>query len=107
MFTGIIKSLGSIVKVKSNGGNKTFFIESDISGNLKADESVNHNGVCLTIEKIKKNTHRVTAIHETLEKTTLGKWQVGDIINLERAMVLNSSLDGHIVQGHADTTAVC
>ncbi len=107
MFTGIIKSLGKIREISIVGSNKTFFIESDISGQLKIDESVAHNGVCLTIEEIKNNLYQVTAIEETLKKTNADSWKVNDSINLEQAMQLNDRLDGHIVQGHVDGTGVC
>lgn len=107
MFTGIIKCLGKIIDIKNNGSNKTFWIESGISTELKVDESVTHDGVCLTIEEIKDNTHRVTAIKETLTKTNLDDWKIGYLINLERSLQMNGRIDGHIVQGHVDTTAVC
>jgi riboflavin synthase len=107
MFTGIIKDLGKITEVSGAGSNKTFFIESHLAGQLKVDESVAHNGVCLTVEEIKDNTYRVTAIEETLRKTNVGNWEKNDLINLEQAMQLNDRLDGHIVQGHVDGTAVC
>ena len=107
MFTGIIECLGSIKSVSINGSNKTFWIESDISAQLNIDESVSHDGVCLTIEDIKENTYKVTAIKETLVKTNLDDWKIGDIVNIERPMQMNGRIDGHIVQGHIDTTAIC
>lgn len=107
MFTGIIESMGNVVALTSNGTNKTFWIRSDISRDLKVDQSVSHNGVCLTVEELKGDQHRVTAIEETLRKTDLGDWTVGQPINLERSMLMNGRLDGHIVQGHADCTAIC
>jgi riboflavin synthase len=107
MFTGIIESLGTIIDVNTLGTNKIFWIESPISTELKPDQSLSHNGVCLTVEEIKKGTHRVTAIEETLRKTNLGDWKPGDQVNLERCLVMNGRLDGHIVQGHVDTTATC
>jgi riboflavin synthase len=107
MFTGIIKDLGKITEVSSAGSNKIFFIESNLAGQLKVDESVAHNGVCLTVEEIKNNMYRVTAIEETLRKTNVGNWKKNDLINLEQAMQLNDRLDGHIVQGHVDGTGVC
>jgi len=107
MFTGIIESMGKIVSLTANGTNKTFWIQSDLSGELKVDQSVSHNGVCLTVEEQKDGQHRVTAIEETLRKTNLGDWKTGGLVNLERSMVLNGRLDGHIVQGHADCTATC
>ena len=107
MFTGIIECLGKIKSVSINGSNKTFWIESDISLQLNIDESVSHDGVCLTIEDVKENTYKVTAIKETLVKTNLDDWKVDGIVNLERSMQMNGRIDGHIVQGHVDTTAVC
>ena len=107
MFTGIIETLGKITDISINDTNRTFYIQSSISPQLKIDESVNHNGVCLTIEDIQHDTYRVTAIHETLLKTNASQWKQGDNINLERAMIMNGRLDGHIVQGHVDSTAVC
>jgi riboflavin synthase len=107
MFTGIIENTGIIQDIIKAGTNKTFWISSPMANELKVDQSLSHNGVCLTIEEIKGDSHRVTAIAETLLKTTLSGWQKGSIINLERCMQLNGRLDGHIVQGHVDTTAKC
>lgn len=107
MFTGIIEKTGFIEEVLSNGSNKTFLVSSPLFSQLKVDQSLSHDGVCLTIEELKNGLHQVTAISETLLKTNLGKWQKGSIINLERCMQLNGRLDGHFVQGHVDTTAVC
>ncbi len=107
MFTGIIENTGVIKELQSNGTNKTFWITSPLSGELKIDQSLSHNGVCLTVEEIKNGMHCVTAIEETLLKTNLGTWQLGSIVNLERCMQLNGRLDGHIVQGHVDVTAEC
>lgn len=107
MFTGIIECLGKIKSIIINGSNKTFWIESDISSQVKIDESVSHDGVCLTVEDIKENTYQVTAIKETLDKTNLDDRKPDDVINLERSMQMNGRIDGHIVQGHVDTTAVC
>lgn len=107
MFTGIIESLGVIRSVETRGTNKTFWIESPISKELKVDQSVSHNGVCLTVEEVKEDLHRVTAIEETLRKTDLGGWETGALVNLERSMLMNGRLDGHIVQGHTDGTGVC
>lgn len=107
MFTGIIESLGTIQKISAEGTNRIFWINSNISSQLKIDESLCHNGVCLTIEELKDNMHRVTAIRETLYKTNLQYWTEGDIINLERSMQLNGRIDGHIVQGHVDGTGKC
>ncbi|HXL54873.1 MAG TPA: riboflavin synthase [Chitinophagaceae bacterium] len=107
MFTGIIESIGKVKRIEKNGSNKTFWISSSISNELKVDQSVSHNGVCLTVEGVTENNHRVTAIEETLVKSNLNAWQVGDEVNLERCMLMNGRLDGHIVQGHVDATAVC
>jgi riboflavin synthase len=107
MFTGIIESLGKVQSIETNGANKTFWIQSPVSAELKIDQSISHNGVCLTVEEIKDNLHRVTAIEETLEKTNLNTWQPGDLVNLERCLIMNGRLDGHIVQGHVDATATC
>jgi len=107
MFTGIVETTGEIKEISIEKSNRVFFIESEISGDLKPDESVCHNGICLTIEKVKKDIYSVTAIQETLEKTTATLWNPGDIINLERAIQMNGRLDGHIVQGHVDGTAIC
>lgn len=107
MFTGIIEQTGVIEAIETKGTNATFWISSPISTELKIDQSLNHNGVCLTVEEINNNLHRVTAIEETLNKTNLGTWKKGTLVNLERCMMLNGRLDGHIVQGHVDTTALC
>jgi len=107
MFTGIVETQGVIKKIVENGRNKTFWIKSSISSKLKPDQSIAHDGVCLTVEEIKASRHRVTAIAETLSKTTLGEWQEGSIINLERCLKINDRLDGHFVQGHVDATASC
>ena len=107
MFTGIIESLGEIVDVSNEGGNVHFSIKSSLTSELKIDQSVAHNGVCLTVVNIEEDVYTVTAIQETLLKTNLGMWRVGDAVNLERAMKLGDRLDGHIVQGHVDATAVC
>jgi riboflavin synthase len=107
MFTGIIESMGLIEAVLPSGSNTSFWISSPISSSLKTDQSVSHNGVCLTVEEVVNDQHRVTAIQETLNKTTLDQWKQGDLVNLERCMTLNGRLDGHIVQGHVDTTATC
>jgi len=107
MFTGIIESLGEVKEVIASGSNKIFWIESPISSDLKMDQSVCHNGVCLTVEEITENMHRVTAIKETLKKTNLGSCKKAGLVNLERSMLMNGRLDGHIVQGHTDTIAIC
>ncbi len=107
MFTGIIETMGIVKNITADGSNKTIWIESGISNELKVDQSVSHSGVCLTIEEIKENSHKVTAIEETLNKTNLNDWKVGDLVNLERSLKLDSWLDGHFVQGHVDDTATC
>jgi riboflavin synthase len=107
MFTGIIETIGLVEEITTTGTNKTFWISSPISHELKVDQSVSHNGVCLTVEALQNGRHQVTAIAETLQKSDLGLWQKGDLVNLERCMMMNGRLDGHIVQGHVDTTATC
>ena len=107
MFTGIIESLGKITDLKVDRGNIDFTIESDISNDLKVDQSVSHNGVCLTVTETNNNTHTVTAVKETLDKSSLINFSVNDLINLERAMKLGERLDGHLVQGHVDGVAKC
>jgi riboflavin synthase len=104
MFTGIIEVLGIVQSIRQEGSNKHFIIESPISSQLKIDQSVSHDGVCLTVVKVENGSHTVTAIDETLQKSNLGKRKVGDAINLERCMVANGRFDGHIVQGHVDQT---
>ncbi len=107
MFTGIIETLGTVKKIVSNNKNLDITIESDITHELKIDQSISHNGVCLTVIEINNKTYTVTAIKETLNKTNLGFLKVNDLVNLERAMKLGNRLDGHIVQGHVDQTAIC
>jgi riboflavin synthase len=107
MFSGIIEATGEINQISTSGSNMVYWISSPISGELKIDQSLSHDGVCLTIDKLKEGMHRVTAISETLKKTNLKEWKKGSIINLERSLLLNSRIDGHIVQGHIDTVAVC
>ncbi len=107
MFTGIIESLAVVKEVILNGSNKTFWLESPISAEFKIDQSVSHSGICLTVEEIQGSSHRVTAIKETLQKTNAGSWEKGDLINLERCLRLNDRIDGHLVQGHVDTTGIC
>ncbi len=106
MFTGIVETLGVIRKIEHDQTNVHLFIESSFAEMLKIDQSVAHNGVCLTVVEINDGFYKVTAIKETVDVTTIGLWKVGDIINLERGMPLNDRLDGHIVQGHVDETAV-
>ena len=107
MFTGIIETLGEVVALKKEGENLHISIQSAITPELKIDQSVSHNGVCLTVVDIQNRVYTVTAIQETLDKTSLGSLVLGSKVNLERAMVLGARLDGHIVQGHVDQTAVC
>ncbi|WP_315816831.1 hypothetical protein [Paraflavitalea speifideaquila] len=107
MFTGIIEALGRIEEVLQAGTNRTLWLSSPITGELKIDQSISHSGVCLTVEEIKSDRYRVTAIAETLEKTNLGSWEVGSLVNLERCLTFQGRLDGHIVQGHVDATAEC
>ncbi len=107
MFTGIIEALGTVRKTEKEGTNIHFIIESPISKELKVDQSVSHNGVCLTVIQADGNAHRVTAIEETLVKSNLGKLRTGNRLNLERSMVNNGRFDGHIVQGHVDQIGVC
>lgn len=107
MFTGIIECLGKIKAIRHELDNVHFEVESPIGHELKIDQSVAHNGVCLTVVALKDNVHTVTAIRETMEKTNLGSWQTGDEVNLERCMPANGRFDGHIVQGHVDCTALC
>jgi len=107
MFTGIIEDLGSVIKLEREQENLHLTIQSKITNELKIDQSVSHNGICLTVVHIEGDTYTVTAIKETLDKTNLGDLKTGDQVNIERAMKLGDRLDGHIVQGHVDQTAVC
>lgn len=107
MFTGIIEKTGIVKEISKSGTNKSFWVESPISGELQADQSICHDGVCLTVETLLEGMHRVTAISETLQKTSLGTWKAGRVVNLERAILPLSRLDGHIVQGHVDATGLC
>ena len=107
MFTGIIESVGRVVSVTSSGTNRIFEINSSISIEIKKDQSLNHNGVCLTVTQVKGGNHFVTAVDETLKKSNLGNLTPGDSLNLERAMLSNGRFDGHIVQGHVGQTAFC
>lgn len=107
MFTGIIESIGKIAKIEPSASNIHLWVESNLTTELKIDQSVAHNGVCLTVVEIKDQLYKVTAINETLQKTSLGTWEVGKLINLERGIKLGDRLDGHLVQGHVDTTAEC
>lgn len=107
MFTGIVEHLATVREVSAQGTNKDFWIESPITHELKIDQSVAHNGVCLTVVELRDDRYRVTAVAETLEKTTLGSWQAGDRVNLERSLRVGDRLDGHFVQGHVDAVAEC
>ena len=107
MFTGIVESLGEIVEINEELDNIHFTVKSEISPELKIDQSLSHSGVCLTVIDIKKNYHTVTAVKETLDKSALKKLKKGDIFNLERAMKMGGRLDGHLVQGHVDDIAKC
>lgn len=107
MFTGIIEDLGKITRLSHKGTNIDFTIESSISNELKIDQSIAHNGVCLTVIRKDAQSHTVTAIKETLDRSNIGDLQEGSQVNLERAMTTNARLDGHMVQGHVDTTAKC
>lgn len=107
MFTGIIEQLGVVKNIQKENENIHFTIEAPFTSELKVDQSVAHNGTCLTVVSINGNEYVVTAIQETLNKTNLGDWKIGSKINLERCMVMNGRLDGHIVQGHVDLTGKC
>jgi len=107
MFTGIIETLGKVAELRHDQGNLHITVESAIAAELKIDQSVAHNGVCLTVIALADGRHTVTAIEETLNKTSIGQLKTGDLVNLERCMQMNARLDGHIVQGHVDQTATC
>jgi riboflavin synthase len=107
MFTGIVEGMGKIKDIRKEGTNYIFFIESDFSNELAVNQSVSHNGVCLTITGIENGVYTVTAVHETLQKTNLGDLKTGDYVNLERSMSTDYRFDGHIVQGHVDQTGIC
>lgn len=107
MFTGIIETLGLVKDIIHRGSNITYLVSSSIGQELKIDQSLAHDGVCLTVESINNDVHQVTAIAETISKTNLTGWKIGSAINLERCMLMNGRLDGHIVQGHVDCTAIC
>ncbi len=107
MFTGIIETMGVVENLQKEGGNLHIQINSDITEERKIDQSVSHNCVCLTVVEISNSSYTVTAVDETLQKSNLGLVSKGDLVNLERAMVLGSRLDGHLVQGHVDSTAIC
>jgi riboflavin synthase len=107
MFTGIIENKAQLIEIKPNQSNISFVFESTLTGEFRIDQSVSHNGVCLTIEQIEGNQYQVTAIEETLQKTSLGILKVGDFVNLERSMKADARFDGHIVQGHVDQIGFC
>ncbi|WP_202702320.1 riboflavin synthase [Flavobacterium sp. UGB4466] len=107
MFTGIIETLGRIHEIRKDQNNLQITVDSTITNELKIDQSVSHNGICLTVVAIKDSLYTVTAIDETILKTNIGDWKEGDIVNLERGMKLGDRLDGHIVQGHVDQTGTC
>jgi riboflavin synthase len=107
MFTGIIETLGRISRLERDQTNLHLWVNTPMAQELKIDQSVAHNGVCLTVVSCSDSEYQVTAIDETLQKTSMNHWQVGDAVNLERAMVVGSRLDGHMVQGHVDQTATC
>ena len=107
MFTGIIEELGEVTDLQDNGGNLDITIKAKMTPELKIDQSVAHNGVCLTVVDLEAENYTVTAIKETLQKTNLKELKFGDLVNLERGMKLDARLDGHIVQGHVDQTAIC
>lgn len=107
MFTGIIETLGTITEINKEQDNLHISVNSSFTNELKIDQSVSHNGICLTVMHINEDNYTVTAIKETIEKTNIGSWKVADTINLERGMRLGDRLDGHIVQGHVDQTAIC
>lgn len=107
MFSGIVEEMATVVGIEQELDNLHFTLTCSFVNELKIDQSVAHNGVCLTVVRIQDNTYTVTAMKETLERSNLGKWQVGDKVNVERSMLMNGRLDGHIVQGHVDQTAIC
>ena len=107
MFTGIIEQLGTVESVQKNGSNVTLTVKATLANDLKVDQSLSHSGICLTVESIQNDTYTVTAIEETLKKTSLSNWEVGTVVNLERCLRFDGRLDGHIVQGHVDTVGKC
>src|SRR5690606_2238287 len=107
MFTGIIEQLGEVTSVESHGSNRHFRIRAAMTPELRVDQSVAHDGVCLTVTAVEGDTYTVTAVEETLRRTNLGQWRPGHAVNLERAMRLGDRLDGHMVQGHVDTVTPC
>lgn len=107
MFTGIIEAVGTVTDIREEGSNRIFLISSELSSELKPDQSVAHDGVCLTVEEAGLNQYRVTAVAETLGKTNLSDWRIGKCINLERCLLMPARLDGHLVYGHVDATGTC
>lgn len=107
MFTGIIETLATVQRIENKGTNQTFTLQCALAKDFKVDQSVSHNGVCLTVESLDNDTYTVTAIQETLQKTNLSSWVLGTQVNIERCLVANGRLDGHFVQGHVDTVGVC
>jgi len=107
MFTGIIEAVGKVTSIVETGTNKTFWVKSPLSHSFTIDQSISHDGVCLTVEEVQENQHRVTAVLETLEKTALNRWKEGKLVNLEQSLLPSKRLDGHFVQGHVDTTGIC
>ncbi|MEZ4927552.1 MAG: riboflavin synthase [Saprospiraceae bacterium] len=107
MFTGIIESLGKVTAIERDRSNVHFTVESNISPELKIDQSVSHNGVCLTVVDVQNSSHTVTAIDETLQRSNLSSWQIDSLVNLERCLPIGGRLDGHLVQGHVDDVAEC
>lgn len=107
MFTGIIEALGKIISIQEEGSNRRFTIESPISHEMKIDQSISHDGVCLTVTSTEGDHHEVIAVEETLNRSHLGRKKVDDLLNLERSMLMNGRIDGHIVQGHVDDVAIC
>ena len=107
MFTGIIESLATVTQVETEGSNRTFTLNASLAPELKVDQSLAHDGVCLTVTAVQGNTYTVTAVEETLRRTTLGNWKPGTVVNLERCLAVGGRLDGHLVQGHVDLAGVC
>ncbi|MFN0215765.1 MAG: riboflavin synthase [Saprospiraceae bacterium] len=107
MFTGIIESLGKVKSVEKDRSNVHFYLDSSLSAALKIDQSVSHNGVCLTVVEVGADWHRVTAVEETLRRSNLGSWEPGTLVNLERCLTMDGRLDGHLVQGHVDELVEC
>lgn len=107
MFTGIIETTARVINIEKQGSNLNFVFRTDIGLELKIDQSLSHNGVCLTVVSVNGNSYKVTAIDETLKKTNLGELKIDSIVNLERCMLVNGRFDGHIVQGHIDTVGIC